>query len=116
MELISKVEGKAIIVSVVGKSVNGKIDTTNATLFEKKLNENMPQDKNILLLDLSEINFVSSAFLRVILATSKMLNKKKGSLLLVGPQEGVKDVFEISGFSSIFKIFPTVPEALHHIS
>lgn len=63
-------------------------------------------------LDLSQVEFMSSAGLRAILTTLKQCRSKGGDLRLSGAQPGVIKVLNLSGFTSILKIFPTLPEAL----
>ena len=68
-----------------------------------------------LVINLTGLEYISSAGLRSILSTAKQLKAKDGKMLFTGLQGPVKDVFKISGFGSIFKTFETEEEALRQI-
>ncbi|WP_035240675.1 STAS domain-containing protein [Desulfobacter vibrioformis] len=96
-------------------SVAGKIDASNSTEIEKEIAASTATVQKIVILDLQGLEYMSSAGLRVVLISAKNLKAKKQDLLISGLQGPVKDVFELSGFYSIFKIFPTLEEALNSI-
>jgi len=96
-------------------AVKGKVDAVTSPAFEKSLSELIEKGETILLLNLSALDYISSAGLRSILATAKQLKAKNGKLLFFGLQGPVKEVFKISGFGSIFKIFESAEEALKQI-
>ena len=80
----------------------GRIDTATSPEFEKKLGEIL-EGVTELVLDMSKVDYVSSAGLRVILKVQKVMFSQ-GKMKLVGVNESVMEVFEITGFSSILKI------------
>ena len=80
-------------------AVSGRLDTTTAPELDAALKEVLPETKD-LLLDFSELDYISSAGLRVLLAAQKIMNKQ-GKMALAGVNEGVMEVFEITGFSDI---------------
>ena len=91
---INKNEDKLII------SLEGGLDTTTSPNLEseyKKLDE-----KNIVL-DLKDLNYISSAGLRVLLTMQKEMNKK-GSLEIINVCDDVLDIFEVTGFNDILNI------------
>ena len=66
-----------------------------------------------LVLDMSECQYVSSAGLRLLLMIAKRLKTAEGGeWCLAGLSEEVKDVMEMTGFASFFKMFDTVPAAI----
>jgi anti-anti-sigma factor len=65
-----------------------------------------------LLVDFKALDYISSAGLRVLLATAKRLSSEGGSLRICHLNDTVREVFEISGFSTIFSVFDTEAEAL----
>lgn len=97
--------------SVVG--IKGRIDTTNFNEFEKQIGAVLDQGENNILFDCSGLNYISSSGLRVFLITQKRLMASKGKLHLCNMQTGIKEIFDISGFSTIFKIFETKEEAIN---
>ena len=80
--------------------LEGRLDTTTAPEFEKFLEENCV-DIHMLTLDCEKLAYISSAGLRVLLATHK---KMKGALKLTNVCELVMEVFEMTGFADILMI------------
>lgn len=91
--------------------VKGRIDAVTAPEFEKHLADLVAAGEKIFLLNFSGLEYISSAGLRSILVTAKQLKAKEGKLSFAGLQNSVKDVFKISGFGSLFKIYDTEAEA-----
>ena len=83
-------------------AVIGRLDTTTAPELDAALKEALPGVKE-LVLDFSALDYISSAGLRVLLSTQKTMSKQ-GSMVLTGVNEGVMEVFEITGFSGILTI------------
>jgi anti-anti-sigma factor len=110
MEITLRKEGSATVVSV-----KGRIDAVTASEFEKGLSALMAGGDCMLVLDFKGLEYISSAGLRSILSIAKQLKTKEGKMLFAGLQGPVKDVFKISGFGSIFKIYDTEEEALRQI-
>ena len=90
-------EGEALVLRV-----QGRLDTTTAPDFDKYVEEAVPET-NELVFDLKDLEYVSSAGLRVILKAHKDM-MKKGSLTLKNVCDAVMDVLDISGFSDILTI------------
>ena len=82
--------------------VVGRLDTTTAPALDKTISEDLADVKN-LVLDMKELEYVSSAGLRVILSTQKKM-QKVGSMKLVNVCENVMEVFEMTGFADILEI------------
>ena len=110
MEIETRKEENATVVSVTGK-----MDAVSAPELEKELSQLMVDGEKGFVLDLGELDYISSAGLRVILATAKRLKEKEGKILLASLQDMVKEVFEISGFSAIIPIYESVESALNHV-
>ena len=82
--------------------LEGRLDTTTAPQLESELSENL-NGVTELTIDFAELSYISSAGLRVLLATQKRMNKQ-GSMKLINVNEIVMEVFEITGFSDILTI------------
>ena len=80
----------------------GRLDTTTAPALEKNLNEDIAGTKN-LVLDVKELEYISSAGLRVLLAAQKKM-QKIGSMKVINVCEEVMEVFEMTGFADILVI------------
>lgn len=73
-------------------------------------------DSKRLVLDLDQVNFMSSAGLRVILTTTKDARHNGGDLRLARPQAGVLRTLQMAGFTNITKTFNTTEEAINSFS
>ncbi len=91
--------------------VTGRIDFEAAAEFEKALGD-LIQESQSIILDLSEIEMLSSAGLRVILTAGKRASQKKGELVLAAPGTAARQVLEISHFNLLFRIFESLDKAL----
>ena len=80
----------------------GRLDTTTAPALDKTINEDIAGTKN-LGLDVKELEYISSAGLRVLLGAQKKM-QKIGSMKVTNVREEVMEVFEMTGFSDILVI------------
>ena len=92
--------------------LRGRLDSAASSQADEHLIALAAQKVADLVLDFSELEYMSSAGLRVLLMAAKRAKKGSVRLMLAGPQEGVKQVLDISGFASILEIHPTREEAL----
>jgi len=93
-------------------NVEGRIDTTNATEFEKPMMEVIGAGCVKIILDCSGLNYISSSGLWVFLIVQKKMMAVKGQFLLCNLQPGIQEIFDISSFSSIFSVFPDKEAAI----
>lgn len=82
-------------------TIAGRIDTSTASDFEAKVEE--IDDINELVLDFADVEYISSAGLRVILKAQKLMNSL-GKMKLINVNDDVLDVFDITGFTDILTI------------
>ena len=82
-------------------SLVGRLDTTTAPELE---NELTLDGINELVLDFTDLDYVSSAGLRVILGAQKAMNKNSGTLVIRNVKPEIMEVFEMTGFSDILTI------------
>ena len=80
----------------------GRLDTTTAPALDKTINEDIGDTKN-LILDVKELEYISSAGLRVLLGAQKKM-QKIGSMKVTNVREEVMEVFEMTGFADILVI------------
>lgn len=92
-------------------NLNGKLDTSTAPKVEAETVKQIENFKKIII-NLQNTSFVSSAGLRVFLATAKRLAAAGGKLRICHANEVVLEILEISGFTTILDIRPTAEEAL----
>jgi anti-anti-sigma factor len=96
-------------------SVKGRIDAVTAPDFEKGLSDLIESGEKTVLVNLGELEYISSAGLRSILATAKRLKAENGKMVFTGLKGPVEEVFKISGFYSIFTIFESEEAALNQL-
>lgn len=82
--------------------IEGRLDTMTAPELENFLKQEIGERKS-LDLDLQDLEYISSAGLRVILSAQKVMNRQ-GNMVLRNVREEVMDVFEITGFVDILTI------------
>ena len=82
--------------------ISGRLDTNSSPKLEIELSQSVGGIKE-LVFDFSEVEYISSAGLRVLLAAQKVMNRQ-GSMKLIGVSSEVMEVFEITGFSDILTI------------
>jgi anti-anti-sigma factor len=98
--------------SVAVVHIEGNLDTNTSPEAQQHLDELLEKGTSKILVDCEKVDYMSSAGLRVLLATVKRLTAAGGSLRISGLNETVQEVFEISGFSTIFAVFPNKDAAL----
>ncbi len=83
-------------------ALEGRLDTTTAPALETEINA-IAETVDELTLDLSALDYLSSAGLRVILAAQKKMSKQ-GAMVVTNVNETIMEVFEITGFADILTI------------
>ncbi|MBO6165412.1 MAG: STAS domain-containing protein [Butyrivibrio sp.] len=83
-------------------ALSGRLDTTTAPDLEKEVKENI-EGVEKLDFDFSDLAYISSAGLRVLLSAQKIMNKQ-GEMIVKNCSDEIKDIFEVTGFSDILTI------------
>lgn len=102
---VTPTPGKWIVVAP-----QGRVDGHTAPDFETACQTQVARGAHWLALDLGGVPYMSSAGLRVLLATLKAVKAQGGGLSLVRPQPGVREVLEISGFLNIFTVVGSISD------
>lgn len=97
MEIKKTQNGNDLIVSL-----EGRLDTTTAPRLEEEIRLSIGDVRN-LIFDFEKLDYISSAGLRVLLATQKIMNKQ-GSMVIRNVNETVMEVFSVTGFVDILTI------------
>lgn len=92
--------------------LEGNLDTNTSGDAQEFLTSAIDEGLAKIVVNFDKVDFVSSAGLRVLLATAKRLGGSGGSLRVCGLNETVSEIFEISGFSTILNVFPSEADAL----
>lgn len=89
-------EGRAVL------ALEGRLDTTTAPDLEAEIEE-IKDELEELIFDLENLEYISSAGLRVLLASQKIMNKQ-GSMKVINVNDAIMEIFEVTGFSDILTI------------
>ena len=90
----------------------GRIDSSNATQFDSTLKDVLSGGQHNLAIDLSQVNYMSSAGLRAIVAAQRECKKKGGDVRLAAPSERVAEVLSLAGLNSVFTVYDNVTAAV----
>jgi anti-anti-sigma factor len=93
---------------IVFIEVKGHVDSYSAPELEKVVQEKLAEGPKRLLFDFSEMDYISSSGLRVILTAVKKLQKHDGMVVLCAMNKYVREIFEVSGLLPLFRIANTV--------
>jgi anti-sigma B factor antagonist len=100
-------------------SVSGRLDQDTCDVFRGDLSRHVEasaRDGAVIVLDLSGLDYVSSAGLRCFMLASRQAKALSGRIYVAALQPMVAEIFEISHFNLVFQVFPTVREALGAVS
>jgi len=100
---------------IVTLSLFGKLDTIAAKTFEEKILAQIESGDRRFIIDLAQVDYISSAGLRVFLLAAKRLSSANGKIVLCSLKDLVKEVFDIAGFSSIFSVYGSQDEAIKNL-
>ncbi len=92
--------------------LEGRIDAATAPLLERKLDHLLEQKHWQILLDFTQVEYLSSAGMRVLLSTTKKLKVHKGQLILFALTEEVAEIVRLAGFDKILHLCSSEKEAL----
>lgn len=90
----------------------GRIDSSSVEVLDEAFRETFSAGAVALLVDMGKVEYISSGGLRSLLLALKEMTKRGGSMALCGLSPSVSKVFKLSGFNTIFDIFPGREEAL----
>lgn len=108
MEIIEDVQNGINIFKL-----DGRLDSNTSQGFEKKVFQAISDGAKNMIVDFKDLDYISSAGLRVILKATKALKREDGQIMLCAMQDYVKEVFEIAGFDSFLPIVASMDEALN---
>jgi anti-anti-sigma factor len=88
-------------------TVTGRVDSATASDFENKVNDVIEEGQRNLVLDLSKVEFLSSAGLRVLVTTRKTLQAAGGDIVLAQPSDRVVETMDTAGLNVLFERYDT---------
>ena len=106
MEITVKPVGQVMVIEI-----SGEIDSNTAPQAQERVLP-LAQPGAKILLDMSGVEYMSSAGLRMLLSMYRQISRQNGGLVLVGLAEEIKDTMSITGFLTFFTTRDTVDEGL----
>ena len=97
-------------------AANGRLDAASAPTFQERLLGCIERGETSVLLDFVQLDYISSAGLRVLLTATKRLQACDGRLAVCSLTENVREVFEVSGFDTIIEIHSDHTVALQRLA
>ncbi len=92
--------------------VIGRVDSLNADELGTSLSNAIDEGNTNIVLDLSQVSYMSSAGLRELVSAFKKVRRVSGDLRIAQPSTRVQEVLEMAGLDTIFQIFPTQTDAV----
>jgi len=111
MEISQKEEN-----GVVSIAIKGRLDADSSAEAETVVKDALKGEQNRLLFNLGELEYLSSAGLRVLLSAAKEMRRRDGKIVLCALNEFVKEIFEVSGFQSLIPITDSVESGIETLS
>ncbi|NOX32253.1 MAG: STAS domain-containing protein [Deltaproteobacteria bacterium] len=93
-------------------SVKGSLDSNTSPELETKIYKALETGQRKLILNLEDLEYISSAGIRVMLKTAKDLKRMEGNIVLCSLQDYVREVFDIAGFDGYLNIEKSLEEAM----
>ena len=100
-------------------SPRGRLDHENCETFQQDLASQLEactQEGATLVLDMSGLEYVSSAGLRCLMIATKQAKSHSGRIVIAAPQAVVAEILQISRFNLVLPVFGTTREALASVS
>ena len=107
LSITSEARGEITVVHV-----SGEIDVYTAPMLREHLDAHVAAGRHDLVVDLGGVTFMASTGLGVLVGRLKLVRAANGTLRLVCSNERILSVFSITGLDKVFRIFPSVDDAL----
>ena len=91
---------------------SGRVDGTNAGALENAIREQLEAGQSILVFDFTDLNYISSAGLRVLLVAARDTQSRGGKSVFCGLSKQIAEVFSVSGFDKILAVHANRDEAV----
>ena len=108
------------ILDVTLIKIQGRVDHDTAKDFGNALKPHLDRciqgEQKKIIIDLSGVDYMTSAGLRVLMIAAKTCDKQKAEIAVAALQPGVQEIFKISRFDLVLRTFPTVKSAFENLS
>lgn len=112
MHIVKKEKGKNIAIF----TLQGRLDSDTSPEVERKIVDSIDLGRNEVILDCAELDYISSAGIRVLVHCLKRVERLQGEVCLVAIPKEIEDILYTTGFMPYFKIFEKENDAVEAIS
>jgi anti-sigma B factor antagonist len=96
--------------------VKGRLDSASAPEFDEKLKQITNSGRYRIVIDMGDLQFISSAGLRALISAQKVCRRyNRGEVVLTNVPENIKAALDLAGFTRLFKIYPDVVSAVANV-
>ena len=110
MEATVEEKGDVVVIRV-----KGRLDAASSPQLEKKINSIIDTGHFKLLLNMADVDYLSSAGMRLMLSVSKKLKQLEGKVIACSLNDDVVEVIKMAGFQQVLEIYPSEEEGLNHL-
>jgi anti-sigma B factor antagonist len=96
--------------------IKGRLDATSTTELEQKVLLRLDRGVTHLIMDFSELEYINSAGLRILVMSYQRLHSRGGQVMVCGVRDYIAEIFEISGYNRIFIMCHDAAQALESIN
>lgn len=107
MQIACNKQNQALVMAL-----NGRLDRLGAMEFEKTFSEWQKKGELLFVIDMKDVEYISSAGLRSFLFASQQLKGSNGQFRLCNMSKSVHEIFTISGFDSLFPVYQSYADAM----
>lgn len=93
-------------------TISGRVDSSNSSELDDALQTRLDEGRTNLVLDLSDVHYISSSGLRSLVAALRASKKKGGDVRLARPSERVQEVLGLAGLDTLFESYDDVTAAV----
>jgi anti-anti-sigma factor len=111
MEISQKEENGIVFIAI-----KGRLDADSSPEAEEVVKDALKGQTSRILFNLGDMEYLSSAGLRILLSAAKEMRRREGKIVLCALNEFVKEIFEVSGFQSLIPIADSVESGIEAIS
>jgi anti-anti-sigma factor len=110
MEVQVEEKGEVVIFRI-----EGRLDAASSPQLEKKITAIIDSGYFKLILNFNNVEYLSSAGMRLMLSVSKKLKNLEGKIVACGLNDEVMEVIKMAGFNHVIEIYSTEEEAINHL-
>jgi anti-anti-sigma factor len=96
--------------------IDGRIDSVTSPAFEEAIVGMITRGDRCIVMDMTRVDYISSAGLRVLLIAARKMKECQGSICLAALRTGIKDVLAVTGFLNLFRIFSSRESAIAELT